>query len=135
MSAFSYNDFYGCDQHLPLLDWTEEQVFAYLESKGVSPNPLYALGFGRVGCFPCIHANKQELSRLPEWAWERLEWYEKTLGRTWFPPGIIPGNSGLTYIADVRQWCLTSHGGRQYNMFRGHTEDAPSCMTGWSQCE
>lgn len=135
MHPFSFNPFYDCEQTLPLLYETEEQIFAFLEAKGVPPNPLYALGYGRVGCFPCIHANKTELSLLPGWAWDRLEWYENTLGRTWFPPNVVPGVSGLTKIGDVRNWCMTSHGGKQFDMFRGSTEDAPSCMTEWSICE
>lgn len=132
---FSLNTFYDCQQVFPLLYEPEKAIFDYLESKNVPPNPLYALGFHRVGCFPCIHARKDELAALPEWAWEQLEWYENTLGRTWFPPGVVPGMDGLTRIADVRDWCLTSHGGRQFDMFRGHSDDAPSCMTEWSICE
>jgi len=38
----------------PIVDWTEEQVFAYLKGAGVEPNPLYSRGHSRVGCFPCI---------------------------------------------------------------------------------
>lgn len=132
---FSTNTFYDCDQIFPLLYEPEHAIFDYLESKGVPPNPLYALGFHRVGCFPCIHSNKDELAALPDWAWDRLEWYEHTLSSTWFPPGIIPGYEGLTQIKDVRNWCLTSRGGRQFDLFRGSSEDAPSCMTEWSICE
>lgn len=132
---FSLNTFYDCPQVFPLLYESEEWVFDYLKLKGVPPNPLYALGFHRVGCFPCIHSRKDELAALPDWAWDRLEWYERTLSRTWFPPGVIPGYSGLTRIADVRNWCLTSRGGRQFDIFKGQSEDAPSCMTEWSICE
>lgn len=74
----------------PLLRWSEEQIFAYLADRGIPPNPLYGVGFGRVGCFPCINAGKRELSRLPDWAWERLEKYEAALGSSWFSWGILP---------------------------------------------
>lgn len=137
MAPFAWNDFFDCETVLPMLYNTEDEQFDILERFGVPPNPLYALGYGRVGCFPCIHANKTELSLLPDWAWERLEMYESKLGRTWFPPDIVPGKpkGSLTRIADVRQWCQTSHGGRQFDMFRTAPEDAPSCMTGWMECE
>ena len=46
---------------LPIVDWTEEQVFAFLREKNVEPNPLYSLGHSRVGCYPCI------LGGLREW--------------------------------------------------------------------
>lgn len=137
MVPFSWNDFFDCDSVLPLLYNSEQDQWEYLESKGVPPNPLYALGYGRVGCFPCIHANKTELSLLPDWAWDRLDQYEQHLQRSWFPAGILPGAPEvyIPKIAEVREWCRTSHGGRQYNMFRNAPEDAPSCMTGWIACE
>lgn len=54
----------GYTIHRPLLRWTVEQVFALLKERGVEPNPLYKLGAGRVGCFPCILINLRELKAL-----------------------------------------------------------------------
>lgn len=137
MLPFAYNDFFDCLTVLPMLYEDEKTEFEMMESRGVPPNPLYALGYGRVGCFPCIHANKNELSLLPDWAWDRLNHYESRLNRTWFPAGILPGapDGHLPRINEVREWCKTSRGGNQYNMFRNAPEDAPSCMTGWITCE
>lgn len=133
---FEWNTYFDCEAVNPLLYETEEGIFQFLASKNVPPNPLYALGYGRVGCFPCIHANKGELSILPDWAWDRLQDYENTVGRTWFPPGVVPGMAGLTTIENVRQWCKTSYGGRQFDLFKGiDTADAPSCMSTWGICE
>lgn len=36
---------------LPIVDWTDKEVFDYIGDKA---NPLYAEGFARVGCFPCL---------------------------------------------------------------------------------
>lgn len=36
---------------LPIIDWSKEEVFDYLDGE---QNPLYAEGFDRVGCFPCM---------------------------------------------------------------------------------
>jgi len=36
---------------LPIVDWTDGEVFDFLEGK---ENPLYKAGFKRVGCFPCL---------------------------------------------------------------------------------
>jgi len=74
----------------PILEWTREQVFEYIRSKGVEPNPLYDLNFARVGCFPCIMVRKEGLRALPETAWTRLEEYERALGKTFFAYGKIP---------------------------------------------
>lgn len=127
-----YNEYFDAEVFHPLLRWTEGDVFAFLESKNVPPNPLYLAGYERVGCFPCIHARKSELARLPEWAWDRLSEYEKILGRTWFPP-LHPGE--ITTIDTMREWAKTSRGGRQFDMFTKDAADVPSCMSTWGICE
>lgn len=43
----------GCMFRLPILEWSESDVFEYLEGE---ENPLYRSGFSRVGCFPCLAA-------------------------------------------------------------------------------
>ncbi len=58
------DDFMDADRWLPLLDWTVEEVFRIHFRHGVSPNPLYLQGMGRVGCFPCIMASKPELGQI-----------------------------------------------------------------------
>jgi 3'-phosphoadenosine 5'-phosphosulfate sulfotransferase (PAPS reductase)/FAD synthetase len=90
MDEEEFSNFFDCLVKRPLLRWTTEQVFPMLEKHGVPPNPLYAAGLTRVGCFPCIHARKSELARLPDWAWAKLEEWEGIIGRSWFPPGMIP---------------------------------------------
>lgn len=47
----------------PLIHWTEKDVFRFLEEKGVPANPLYK-SLGRVGCAPCVYANKPDLRAL-----------------------------------------------------------------------
>lgn len=41
----------GVKFRLPIIDWSEQQVFDLL---GAFLNPLYLSGFPRVGCFPCL---------------------------------------------------------------------------------
>lgn len=133
----AWNGFFDCIEYLPLCYQSKEWVFDYLKQKGVPPNPLYALGYGRVGCFPCIHANKTELSLLPDWAWDRLKWYESLVGRTWFDPNTVPGKPKgyINSIDEVREWCKTMRGGVKYDLFKQDApEDAPSCFSSW-ECE
>src|SRR3954471_23564588 len=59
-----FSEFFDCEMRRPLLYWSESQVFGMLNKFGVEPNPLYGAGYGRVGCFPCIHSCKQDLARL-----------------------------------------------------------------------
>ena len=41
----------GVKFRLPILSWSEEQVFDFLDGE---ENELYSHGFDRVGCFPCL---------------------------------------------------------------------------------
>jgi 3'-phosphoadenosine 5'-phosphosulfate sulfotransferase (PAPS reductase)/FAD synthetase len=135
MPEREWSDFYDDTEILrPLLRWTEEQIFESLKSHGVPPNPLYLAGFARVGCYPCIHFNKGSLARMEEWAWEKLAYWEKLLGRTWFPPGEVPGVH-ITKIEDVRKWCRTKRGGKEIDPELPDAKDVPSCMGTWGVCE
>jgi 3'-phosphoadenosine 5'-phosphosulfate sulfotransferase (PAPS reductase)/FAD synthetase len=63
----------------PLLDWKHQDVFNAHWRNGVNVNPLYKMGMGRVGCFPCIMARRSELKKIfkqcPE-VIDRLEEWE-----------------------------------------------------------
>jgi len=50
----------------PIFDWSVEQVWAQHRRHGIAPNPLYALGMGRVGCMPCINCRKSELRNIAD---------------------------------------------------------------------
>jgi len=47
----------------PILTWNENEVKDYVNSK-FKLNPLYDLGFDRVGCFPCVVCNEKELDLI-----------------------------------------------------------------------
>ena len=47
----------------PIIDWTTEQVKLYIKEQGFYLNPLYSLGFNRVGCFPCICSSTSDIER------------------------------------------------------------------------
>lgn len=40
----------------PVIDWGKNEVFEFLEGE---ENPLYSMGFERVGCFPCLAAGEK----------------------------------------------------------------------------
>jgi 3'-phosphoadenosine 5'-phosphosulfate sulfotransferase (PAPS reductase)/FAD synthetase len=64
----------------PIFNWTHDEVFSLHREMNVAPNPLYSVGMGRVGCFPCIMCQKSEIKvlsqRFPEHI-ERLAEWEK----------------------------------------------------------
>ena len=134
MPEREFSDYYDSWIERPLLRWTEAEVFEYLRRCGVPPNPLYGAGFSRVGCFPCIHAIKSELAKLPAWAWDKLTEWEQKLGRSWFPPNLIPGIH-IPSVADARTWSRTKRGGKHLDPDLPDAKDIPSCMATWGVCE
>jgi 3'-phosphoadenosine 5'-phosphosulfate sulfotransferase (PAPS reductase)/FAD synthetase len=103
----------------PLIHWTAENVFAFARAHGLEPNPLYLQGMGRVGCFPCVNASKDELAaigrRFP-WAIDRLLGYEAAVMAaskrgiaTFFAPDKTPEGAALSKrlkrraLADTRR--------------------------------
>jgi len=51
----------------PIIDWTDKDVWDFIEEAKIPVNPLYDCGFGRVGCIGCplagIHSRQFEFAR------------------------------------------------------------------------
>jgi phosphoadenosine phosphosulfate reductase len=72
----------------PLIDWSNDQVWAYLRSNSVPYNPLHDRGFPSIGCAPCTRAIEPgEDIRAGRWWWEDPEHKECGLHRR---PVTIP---------------------------------------------
>lgn len=58
----------------PLLDWTEADLWQYIEEHEVPYNTLHDKGFPSIGCEPCTRAVKEgEDVRAGRWWWEEPE--------------------------------------------------------------
>ena len=58
----------------PLINWTEENVWAYIDQHNVPYNPLHKKGFPSIGCLPCTRAIEEgEDVRAGRWWWENPE--------------------------------------------------------------
>jgi 3'-phosphoadenosine 5'-phosphosulfate sulfotransferase (PAPS reductase)/FAD synthetase len=55
----------------PLLRWTVEDVL-WIHRHAVPVNPLYQRGHNRVGCYPCIFANKEEIRLIAQHSPDRI---------------------------------------------------------------
>lgn len=65
----------------PILEWTDDDVWQYLDERGVETNPLYDEGFKRVGCIGCPFASPAERQReFQRWPKYR-EAYLRTFGK------------------------------------------------------
>lgn len=137
----------------PIIDWGIEDVLEIHKRHGVEVNPLYQRGHNRVGCWPCIYSNKEEIRLIADNDPERIQLiseYEGRFGklraqRNVDTPGrykyesctFFEGRQGsplgdVPKIADVVEWSRTTHGGRQFSLF----DEAPrgGCYR-WGLCE
>lgn len=53
----------------PIIDWEDEDVWEYIRMKNLPYNPLYDMGFKRVGCVGCPMSTHmgEELEKLPKY--------------------------------------------------------------------
>ncbi len=132
----------GLWQYRPIADWTAAQVFEYHFKHGIKPNPLYKQGMSRVGCMPCINANKAEIreiaKRFPEHVeriaeWEKLVCAASKRGGSSFFPNTHRDPIDKPNIWAVIKWANTGHGGRQQDWI--HMEPSPECSSAYGLCE
>lgn len=129
-----WDTWFDCKLIAPIADWTKRMCFEYIKAHGEKYNPLYEMGFGRVGCAPCINSGKEDIlnwsARFPEMI-EKLRGWERQSGKTFFPP-MVPGMA-LNYIDEVVEWAKTSRGGRQQPFPIFHEREA--CESKYGLCE
>lgn len=130
-----WDNYYDCWLNAPIADWTKQMAFDFLKAHGEEVNPLYLLGFNRVGCAPCINSGKDDIlkwhQRFPEML-DKIRGWEASTKRTFFHP-MVPGMV-TNNVDDVIRWAHTDHGGRQVNMLTViHTR--PSCESKYGLCE
>jgi 3'-phosphoadenosine 5'-phosphosulfate sulfotransferase (PAPS reductase)/FAD synthetase len=139
----------------PLLHWSLEEVWAIHARYGLPRNPLYDLGFTRVGCAPCMMSRKEEIRRLARLKPERINLIRKaevSIGNargysSFFQRDKVPlsqrtksfavGVMRVASIDDVVRWSSTARGGQQYLLdFDAETWDEPSsCAHNSGACE
>jgi len=65
---------FGLIKFNPLVDWTEQEVWQYLEHHAVPFNALYEQGYRSIGCAPCTRPTVSgEDVRAGRWWWEQPE--------------------------------------------------------------
>lgn len=64
----------GIAKYNPLFDWTEAEVWAYLDEHQVPVNALHEKGYPSIGCEPCTRPVKVgEDVRAGRWWWENAD--------------------------------------------------------------
>lgn len=123
----------------PILDWKAEDCFAMIQRHGLKPNPLYKLGFSRVGCMPCIMNKKAEIAlmaeRFPDHV-ERIRKWEQIVSKCTASKRssfFFRGDENST-IDEYVAWARTDRGGKQIPLF-ADWKDPPSCSSVYGLCE
>ncbi len=58
----------------PLINWTEKDVWDYIDQNNIPYSPLHKKGFASIGCQPCTRAIVEgEDERAGRWWWENPE--------------------------------------------------------------
>lgn len=129
-----WDETFDCRLSNPIVDWTKQMCFDYVRAHGEEINALYTMGFGRVGCAPCINSSKGDIqnwaTRFPEMI-EKVRIWEKEVGRTFFAP-MVPGMK-INWVDEVVAWSRTSHGGRQAEL--PVMQEREACESRFGLCE
>lgn len=137
VKAYEWDGYFECGLHRPIAEWSKAQVFAFLAEHGERTNPLYEMGFGRVGCAPCINSTKDDIrlwvARRPENIDKVREW-EKRNGRTFFGP-CVPGKE-INWVDEVVRWAQTERGGVQFSLpILEAVAESGVCVSKYGLCE
>jgi 3'-phosphoadenosine 5'-phosphosulfate sulfotransferase (PAPS reductase)/FAD synthetase len=132
------------DIERPVFDKTAVEVIEDILQAGHKPNPLYYIGVGRVGCFPCIMVTHWEvwimLEKEPDYA-ERLINAEREVKRSFFPPDYIPkrysdmkDEAGNRWASAERVFEYIRRKNAQGELYPEES-DSRNCMTAFNICE
>jgi phosphoadenosine phosphosulfate reductase len=69
-----FDDAHGLPKFNPLIEWSDDDVWAYVKAFDVPVNALHARGYPSIGCEPCTRAIKPgEDPRAGRWWWESAD--------------------------------------------------------------
>ena len=131
-----WDSYFDCDIKFPLADWSKQQCFDYVQDHGEAVNPLYTMGFGRIGCAPCINSGKQDIrewaTRFPEMI-DKVRGWERNTGWTFFAP-CVPGKE-INWVDEVMEWSKTTRGGSVTQLRMLDDEPVLVCSSKYGLCE
>ena len=129
---------YTDDLLRPVFDWSAQQVIDYILDNGLEPNPLYRMGYKRVGCYPCVMASQQDIYNISVQDPLRISYIadlEQQLSSSFFSPSKIPAkyfHGEYPLIGDVVQYIQGKHcSGSLFD----DDDVATSCMSYYGLCE
>jgi 3'-phosphoadenosine 5'-phosphosulfate sulfotransferase (PAPS reductase)/FAD synthetase len=150
LPEFEDDDRWGGWIWRPLIAWSVADVLAIHHRHGIEVNPLYKRGHGRVGCYPCIFSQKEEIRLIAEHSPERIdqirdlehEMDRLREERNTEKPGryahmvasffMSIDRKNYNQIDEVVAWSRTSRGGKQLPLLQPPPDGG--CFR-WGLCE
>lgn len=125
----SWDEYFDCPLIQPIARWKKQHCFDFVQAHGEPINPLYTLGFNRVGCAPCINSGKDDIrawaDRSPDMIDKIREW-ERSVGRTFFPPCIPRPEHRAAMKAWSERWQVQKGTDEKGEPFLVTLPDAPA---------
>lgn len=114
----------------PIVDWDVLEVYDYNTQNGTKNNPLYAKGFDRVGCFPCINARKNEISLLDNEAIQKVAELELAVNNS----SANKGKNSFFFYKDKKPSSINKL--RKDDKYRYNTLNLDlGCLNRYGKCE
>lgn len=151
LAQFELDDDWGGYIWRPLMHWTVEDVLQIHHHHGVPVNPLYRLGYDRVGCLPCVYSRKEDIRLTADHFPDRIELIralEKHATMVRRAHNLAtPGRHGVEQAAfflsrqkgdpartidEVVEWARTDRGGKQLPLIQ---EDPEGGCFRWGLCD
>lgn len=136
--VLAFREKHADDLLRPVFEWSAQQVIDYILENGVQPNPLYRMGYKRVGCYPCVMASQQDIYNISVQDPDRIDYIadiEKRLNSSFFVPNIIPSRfykGSYPLIGDVVRYVQEK---RSSGSLFDNDNVATSCMSYYGLCE
>ena len=140
MPEFQHDERWGGYVWRPILHWLIPDVLAAHHRHGIDVNPLYRMGFERVGCAPCKNSTKSQIELFADLAPERIDIVRELEefviasrdGEDGVPTTMYQINGTPAPIDKVVAWSRTSRGGVQLKLIR--QEPDSGCFR-WGLCD
>lgn len=91
------------DQWLPIFDWTEREVWDYINTYKIEQHPAYKAGMPRLSCVFCIFAPKSALMLAGKLRPDLLAEYVAVEKKTGHQFRGAPGKRGSVALAEVQR--------------------------------
>lgn len=67
----------------PIYEWTDSEVWEFIQDRKMKYNPLYDMGYSRVGCIGCPLSSEQvkELEMYPKYKQNYINAFERMLNK------------------------------------------------------